>query len=263
MQGSVKAAAPGTPPLLQPPAGKEALPVYPQNGGSGQSTKEESGTYAVTRHLTHTEAGPGRLRRITAAVVVNDRMSTEGAAKTLKTVWKPRTGDEMKRLEGLAQAAVGFDEKRGDQVVMENVGFSSNAPEAETAGLEKVMEQTKGLLGTQPAILKTGVTALLGVMLVMLVLRPVAGQLVATMKEPLALSDGRTHAGGSDEQRGLRGAMPRSELTGGHVSELGSSSGASAERGPTRLDEIADHIKRDPGHSTRLIEAWISSDGDD
>ena len=263
VQGSVKAAAPGTPPLLQPPAGKEALPVYPQNGGSGQSTKEESGTYAVTRHLTHTEAGPGRLRRITAAVVVNDRMSTEGAAKTLKTVWKPRTGDEMKRLEGLAQAAVGFDEKRGDQVVMENVGFSSNAPEAETAGLEKVMEQTKGLLGTQPAILKTGVTALLGVMLVMLVLRPVAGQLVATMKEPLALSDGRTHAGGSDEQRGLRGAMPRSELTGGHVSELGSSSGASAERGPTRLDEIADHIKRDPGHSTRLIEAWISSDGDD
>ena len=262
VQGSSKAAAPGIPPLLQPAAGKDSLPVYPQNGGAGQSTKEESGTYAVTRHLTHTEAGPGRLRRITAAVVVNDRMTTEGATKSLKTVWKPRTSDEMKRLEGLAQAAVGFDEKRGDQVVMENVSFSSNAPEVETAGMEKVMEQTMGLLGTQPAILKTVVTALLGVMLVMMVLKPVAGQLVATMREPLALTDGRSLAGGSEEHHGLRGAAHRSELAGGHAGEPGSS-GALADQGPTRLDEIADHIKRDPGHSTRLIEAWISSDGDD
>ena len=126
VQGSAQAAAPGTPPLLQ----KDALPVYPQNGnGGGQSMKQESGTYAVTRHLTHSEAGPGRVRRITAAVVVNDRMLTDGAAKGPKTVWKPRTQDEMHRLEQLAQAAVGFDEKRGDQVVMENVSFSSNAPE--------------------------------------------------------------------------------------------------------------------------------------
>ena len=263
VQGSAKAAAPGTPPLLQPVAGKDALPVYPQNGGAGQSTKEESGTYAVTRHLSHTEVGPGRLRRITAAVVVNDRMSTEGAAKTLKTVWKPRTNDEMKRLEGLAQAAVGFDEKRGDQVVMENVSFSSNAPEAEPAGLEKVVEETRGLLGTQPAILKTGVTALLGVMLVLMVLKPVAGQLVATMKEPLPLTDGRSQVAGSDEQYGLRSAMHRTEVAGGHAGELGIIGGANVDEGPSRLDEISAHIKRDPGHSTRLIEAWISSDGDD
>ena len=263
VQGSTMAAAPGTPPLLQPVVGKDALPVYPQNGGSGQSTKEESGTYAVTRHLSHTELGPGRLRRITAAVVVNDRMSTEGAARTLKTVWKPRTSDEMKRLEGLAQAAVGFDEKRGDQVVMENVSFSSNAPEVEAAGLEKVVEQTKGLLGTQPAILKTGVTALLGVMVVLMVLRPVAGQLVATMKEPLPLADGRGQAAGADDQHGLRSAAYRSELLGGHAGELGSIGGAMVDEGPSRLDEISAHIKRDPGHSTRLIEAWISSDGDD
>ena len=263
VQGSAKAAAPGTPPLLTPAAGKDGLPVYPQNGGPGQSTKEESGTYAVTRHVTHTEAGPGRVRRITAAVVVNDRMVTEGAAKTLKTVWKPRTSDEMKRLEGLAQAAVGFDEKRGDQVVMENVGFSSNAPEVEPAGMEKVMEQTKGLLGTQPAILKTGVTALLGVMLVMLVLKPVATQMVAMMKEPLLLTNGRGSSGGEDQHHLPRGSTHRSELGGSHGGDAGLAAGAVEDQGPTRFDEIADHIKRDPGHSTRLIETWISSDGDE
>ena len=263
VQGSSKAVAPGTPPLLQPTPTKDALPVYPQNGGAGQSTKEESGTYAVTRHLTHTEAGPGRLRRITAAVVVNDRMTTEGSGKALKTAWRPRTSDEMKRLEQLAQAAVGFDDRRGDQVVMENVSFSSNAQEVEPVGIEKLTEQAKGLLGTQPAILKTGVTALIGIMLVMMVLKPVAGQFVATMKEPLLLSDGRALAGSQDDLQSLRGGVNRPELTGGHAGEMGGAVGSLAAQGPTRFEEIADHIKRDPGHSTRLIEAWISSDGDD
>jgi flagellar M-ring protein FliF len=257
VQGSAKAAAPGTPPLLQ----KEALPVFPQNGsGTGQSTKEESGTYAVTRHLTHTEAGPGRLRRITAAVVVNDRMTTDGAGKSLKTGWKPRSSDEMHRLEQLAQAAVGFDEKRGDQVVMENVSFSTNAPEPETAGMEKAMEQARGLLGTQPAILKTGVTGLLGVLLVMLVLKPVAGQMVATMKEPLLLPAGRGHSG-IEDQHELRGAVQRPELGRAHTVGPESPGVVPEERGPTRLDVVSAHIKREPSHSTRLLESWIADDG--
>ncbi len=257
VQGSAKAAAPGTPPLLQT-ATKEALPVFPRNGGGGQGMKEESGTFAVSRHLTHTEQGPGQVRRVTAAVVVNDRMSQEGAAKALKTVWKPRTSDEMHRLEQLARAAVGFDEGRGDQVVMENVSFSSNAPEIEAAGVDKVMEQAKGLLGTQPAVLKTGVTAMLGVMLVMLVLRPVAGQMVATMKEPMLLGDGGSHG---MRERGVAG---RSELTPGSAGELGQPGqpgAAQLEEGPSLMDQISDHIRREPTHSTRLLETWISEEG--
>src|SRR5271154_6341194 len=65
--GSQAAAAPGVPPLLQ----KQALPVYPQqNTGLGQSMHQENGTYGVTKHLVHTEQGPGRVRRVSAAVVV-------------------------------------------------------------------------------------------------------------------------------------------------------------------------------------------------
>jgi flagellar M-ring protein FliF len=150
VQGSVVAAAPGTPPLLQ----KEGSPVYPQASGLGQSVREESGTYAVTRHLVHSESGPGRLQRVTAAVVVNDRYFAEPAGKS-GYIWKPRTPEEMHRLEGLAQAAVGFDEKRGDQVVMENVSFSSNAPEQKLGGFEKVVEEMKGLLGQQPGMFRT------------------------------------------------------------------------------------------------------------
>src|SRR5271163_829074 len=78
--GSQVAAAPGTPPLLKKQA--EALPVYPQqNGAQGQSIHQENETYGVTKHLVHTEQGPGRIRRVSAAVVVNDRSAVEGAGK--------------------------------------------------------------------------------------------------------------------------------------------------------------------------------------
>ena len=79
VQGSAVAAAPGTPPLLQPKeASKDGLPVYPQTGGAAQSTKQESATYGVSKHTSHSESGPGRLERVSAAVVINDRQTSEG-----------------------------------------------------------------------------------------------------------------------------------------------------------------------------------------
>jgi flagellar M-ring protein FliF len=144
------------------------LPVYPQQGaGAGQSLREENGTYGVTKHVVHIEEGPGRVRRITAAVVVNDRSLIEGAGKAQHMIWKPRSADEMRRLEQLAQAAVGFDLKRGDQVVVENVGFSSNSPEARPPVMEQVMEQARMLSRTQPGLAKT---MMLGICVVLLVL---------------------------------------------------------------------------------------------
>ena len=59
-----------------------------------QSTHEESSSYAVTRHLSHTEEGPGRVRRIAAAIVINDRMVVDTTAKQARTAcrrpgWRP------------------------------------------------------------------------------------------------------------------------------------------------------------------------------
>ena len=194
--GSQAAAAPGTPPLLQ----KEALPVYPQQGaGAGQTLHEENGTYGVTKHLLHSEQGPGRVRRVTAAVVVNDRSVMEGAGKLEHAVWKPRSVDEMRRLDELAKAAVGFDVKRGDQVAVENVSFSSNAPEMKPAAMDRAMEEARSLLHTQPGLMRTAVMGLCGVLLVLFVLRPVARQVTATLREPVLLTAGNEAAGAIGE----------------------------------------------------------------
>src|SRR5947209_3897242 len=151
--------------------------------------------------MVHTEQGPGRVRRVTAAVVVNDRSAMEGAGKTEHMVWKPRSADEMRRLQDLAKAAVGFDARRGDEVAIENVSFSSNAPEMKAAGMERAMEEAKGLLHSQPGLMRTLVMGVCGVLLVLFVLRPVARQVTATLGEPVLLTSGHEVAAlaGGDE----------------------------------------------------------------
>jgi flagellar M-ring protein FliF len=249
--GSQAAAAPGTPPLLQ----KQALPVYPQQGaGQGQSMHEESETYGITKHLLHTEQGPGRVQRVSAAVVVNDRSVTEGVGKLEHMVWKPRSAEEMHRLEELAQAAVGFDARRGDQVVIQNVSFSTNVPEVKPPVMDKLMEELRGSLHTQPELLRTALIGICGVLLVLFVLRPVASQMTATLREPVLLAP-RSAAGAFEEREEVAAAQndPDEETL------LPRPKNKTYQLQQGIFEHVSDHIRREPAQSTRLLEAWIGS----
>jgi flagellar M-ring protein FliF len=252
--GSQAAAAPGTPPLLQKQA--QALPVYPQqNGAQGQSIHQENGTYGVTKHLLHTEEGPGRVRRVSAAVVVNDRSMTEGVGKLEHVVWKPRSTEEMHRLEELAQAAVGYDARRGDQVVMQNVSFSTNAPEVKPPAMDRLMEEVRGLLHAQPGLVRTAVIGLCGVLLVLFVLRPVATQMTATLREPLLLqaASGHVGVGGLGEEQ----LLPLPEESAEEMLPRSRNKTYQLQQGI--FEQVSEHIRREPAQSTRLIEAWIGT----
>jgi flagellar M-ring protein FliF len=251
--GSQAAAAPGTPPLLQ----KQSLPVYPQqSAGLGQSMHQENDTYGVTKHLVHTEQGPGRVRRVSAAVVVNDRSATEGVGKLEHVVWKSRSAEEMHRLEELAQAAVGYDARRGDQVVMQNVSFSTNAPEVKPPALDRLMEEVRGLLHTQPGLMHTAVIGICGVLLVLFVLRPVAREVSATLRKPMLLGAGTSNAEVL--------AFGEEHLLPIHIEQGDEAMLARPKSNVYHLqqgifEQVSEHIRREPAQSTRLIEAWIGT----
>jgi flagellar M-ring protein FliF len=251
MQGVSPAAQPGP---IQKNAG---LPVYPQGGSQtdGQTMTEETNSYAVTRHLLHSEQGPGRIRRVTAAIVVNDRMTVDGNSKLAKPVWTSRKPEEMQRLEQLARAAVGFDAARGDQVVIENVSFSSNVPEASPAGLEKLMDQTGTVLHSQPGLLKTVSFFTLGLLLVMLVLKPMTSQMMTVLSQtPVALPAGFGDTATGRPTRRSTDALPLTN---------GANSAFIPLKRPTDTqgiyEHISDQIRREPAQSTRLLESWINA----
>ena len=246
------------PPLLQPAAtpkdsgAKDAsLPVYPQTGGgAAQTSNEESGTYGVTRHVVHEERGPGRVRRVTAAVVVNDRAASEGQGKLEHTVWKPRSPEEMTRLQQLAKAAVGFETARGDEVVVENVSFSSNVPQPKPAVAEKLMEEAGDMLQGQPGLIKTAGFAGLILLLLTVVVRPLTRQMVQSLKASgdLALLSSGASAVAAEERVLALGAP---------LAPRGLSSAAGI------FDHVTHHIRQEPAQSTRLLSTWIGENVDE
>ena len=242
--------------------GKAALPVYPMAGAQGGSQQEESSTFAVTKHTVHEEVGPGRIARITAAVLINDRALNEGAGKGAHMVWRPRTLDEMKRLQELAQAAVGFDEKRGDSVVLQNIAFSGNQPDVPVTGLERVDDEVQSLLRSQPELVRNVGAGLLAALLMLLVVRPVAKQAMELLAEPqqaaVVMTEERVLPAAVevaslpdqvDAKDEAANALPYSTRT--------SRRAAIDDEGV--LEYVQAHVRREPQMSTRLLEAWIGS----
>ena len=110
----------------------QALPVYPKQSTPPETSKTESGTYGVSKTLRHLVQNPGRVRRMTAAIVVNDRLMRQ-ASKGTAAQWQPWTGNDLHNLTALAQAAVGFDAARGDVLTVEDLAFEQNsAPPAQS-----------------------------------------------------------------------------------------------------------------------------------
>ena len=94
-------------------------------GANGSSRKEVETNYAVDKTVRVTRAASGTVRRLHAAVVVNNRSTTDPKGKT-STV--PLTDAEIEKLTALVQQGIGFNQQRGDSVRVVNAPFRIEPP---------------------------------------------------------------------------------------------------------------------------------------
>ena len=90
-----------------------------QGEGSRATSLQQTRNYEVDRTLSHRRSDPGRLRRISVAVLVDH--IPDVAAGGDKT--KPLDAAELAQIENLVKDAVGFDVERGDTVSVSNLSF--------------------------------------------------------------------------------------------------------------------------------------------
>jgi flagellar M-ring protein FliF len=178
-------------------------PVYPQQSTLLQTAKSESRTYGATKTVRH--VSPGHLRRLTAAIVVNDRMLERTGGKNPAGGWQPHSAQELRNLTSLAEAAVGFDSARGDLVTVQDLTFDENLRTSKGS----VAEQARSVMESSPLLLKYGslLTGLL--LLILLGIRPAlkrTKQLPANAKKP---EPAAPHAEGATAE--LAGAVPEME----------------------------------------------------
>lgn len=95
-----------------------------QNGGTGanaSASKRESITnYEVDKTVRVVKGAVGVVKRVNAAVVVNNQSVTDDKGKTTST---PLTDAQLEKMTALVREAVGFSKDRGDSVNLVNAAF--------------------------------------------------------------------------------------------------------------------------------------------
>src|ERR1700761_5976144 len=155
-----------------------------QNTPREQSTKtEETNNYEIS-HTTKTEVTEaGKVNRISVAVLVDGAYVKNEKGEM---VYKERSKEELDRIATLVRSAIGFDQKRGDQVEVVNLKFAEPpavGPFNEPTGLLGMLQFTKDDL---MYFIELGVMMLLSLVVLFMVIRPLVRRILASEALPAA-----------------------------------------------------------------------------
>ncbi len=250
MGGAAPAGIPGTASNVPGSAGGVAASVV-SSESEKQSSRSESSTYAVSKNVRRTVQPSGRIRRIAAAVLVDDATESSEQAGKRTTTRRKRTAEELKEIEQLARAAIGIDAERGDLLAVENLSFQElpvEKPQPPTP-LERgtrVVQQWSG-------ILRYAGIGLLFLIVYFLILRPIKKQTLASLR---ALPARQSKAGKElvGDAIGTPGSATTLEAGGLPQSPEG------AKRAAQLKHQLAEKIKAEPAVASRLVQSWIRED---
>ena len=208
-------------------------------------SKTENGTYAVNKIVRHSIEPAGRLKRLAVAVLVDDIYNPANKANPRQK----RSPEEMKSIEDIARASVGFDTARGDILTVQNISFQiepADAPPPLTR-----LEKTRTLLMDWIGYVRIAALMLLFGVTYLMVLRPVKKQLIRSLNAAQPKDGPRL---GSKSGAGASPALPEGDEFRDHVP------GAGQRERPqlTRLrDDISTRVKHEPASASRLVQSWI------
>ena len=205
-----------------------------------QTSTSDNSTFGVNKIVRHTVSPAGRVRRVTAAILVNDIMDHKLVAGKYVDSPRKRSVAQLKQLQELAQAVLGTDPQRGDIVTLEDITFDDGrAPESPPTMLAKV-RQGAGDFATP---IRYSALAILFLLIYALMFRPTQKQLVTTMRE-LAASKPAPDA--------LAAPLETARL------EALATDGVTAEfANPALKRQLADLVQAEPVAMTRTIQAWL------
>ena len=239
-QGPIGAA--GIPGALtnQPPGAGTTDPNAANGQGNDKpnnSSRQSTRNYELDKTITHMRRAPGSIKRVSAAVIVDDRISVNEKGETTRTPLEP---EEIEQFTAMAREAIGFDEQRGDSVVVFNRSFQ---PVEEIAPIEPAP------LWEQPWVWNLSKQVLAGLsvlLLILMVVRPAMRNLKPSKKASAAATP-------SD------GSLPEDQLSLSH-----DGTAAQLPPPPQVYGDIL-HMARamaadDPKRVAKVVKDWVGKD---
>lgn len=238
---SSPAGVPGA--LSNQPPGAATAPVTAPNvppagaagGSSGNTHRETTINYELDKTIKHTTQGAGSVKRLSVAVVVNNRKQ---AGKDGKVASKPYTADEMKQINNLVREAMGFNATRGDTLNVVSTDFNPGEKAPETP----VWKDPENI-----SLAKELLKSLLIVGIVLLLISGVIKPLLATLGQA-------SKGGGAARAGGGGGAGEGGEALEHHGERIMTA----AESYEDSLNMVKDLARQEPAIVANVVKEWVN-----
>lgn len=280
VSGAAAAAAgiPGTASNLPRPAPRQP------GGAGGVSRKTENVTYQTSRVVRHIRLPQGTVRRISVAVLVDHRLRWEGAGARARRVLEPPAPETLKVVRDVLAGVVGFQQERGDQILVESLPFENTlqaAPPPEPQGSAPAAPSrlappawARPLLDKAPLPVWLGAGAALLIVLAVaawLLLRRLfrrAPAAAPAQSGPAAVPGATAPAqipagtGQSFEQQALavleQNRAEKERLEQEALQSLHLQLPPQTKKAEVLRKAIADQVRKDPAAAAQLVRTWIT-----
>jgi len=198
----------------------------------------------------------GRINRISVAVLVDGAYNRNDKGEN---VYSERSKEELDRIGALVRSAIGFDQRRGDQVEVVNLRFA----ETPTGSISEPTGFWSMLVFTKDDIMhavELGVMLLLGIVVLLMVVRPLVRRIITPDKPMIAapahdemmLPNGVTAAGVPQiaDDKALQ-ARPSA------TSKMIDIAQVQGQVHAQSVQKVGDLAERNPNETVSIVRQWL------
>jgi flagellar M-ring protein FliF len=235
----------------------------PENAVKNDQAKktEEIVNYEISR-VTKTETiEGGRVNRISVAVLVDGTYTKNDKGEL---VYAPRAKEEVDRIAALVRSAIGFDQKRGDQVEVVNLRLAETPQNiiSEPRNWYDFLQFTKDdiMRGIELAVM-----LLLALIVLLIVVRPMIRRIVGPDKKA-ALADGSAGALAAPSASGIMvpsgpnvviNTEPAIAQISTHTSQMIDIAQVQGQVHAQSVQKVGELAEKNPHETIAIIRSWL------
>jgi flagellar M-ring protein FliF len=249
------------------PRSPDAARPAPMPGTASRRT--ESVTYDTSRTVRHVKTPEGTVKRISAALLLDQAVQWQGTGKQRKRVLVPPSPTELKAIHDVVAGVLGLDPQRGDQLVIESLPFEQTLsgdsgmgepPPAPPAPNPFKLPWNMRIVLAAAGALVVGIVAA-----VALLRKKKRGSAAVTAKRALpgaaSAASPQALAGDSDEDGPRRLASDSPQLTAPDLPAFKFQLPPLGKKIEGMRAGMKELVQRDPLVAANVVRGWLEEDG--
>lgn len=222
---------------------------------SGPQSRSSTRNYEIDKTVRYSKQAPGRIQRLSVAVLVDYLPRPDGKGGMVPSALKP---EELSRMEALVKEAVGFDAQRGDSVTVQNAPFVPTEayvePEVPLMQRPELRDVAREALG-----------ALVLLVLIISVIRPVMRSLFGGPDRKVLTPEQLAALAPPAHEDAIGATAARAALPGQTAAALTQDEEELPPPAATgvydqRLERARQAVREDPKRVAQVMRAWIAQE---